>query len=91
MMTFEDEANDIFYHTTSHGTTPLDSTDEHDTNIVYKINSDDSNSNTSDEPNIIPEELAESEQAELSMQTSFHYSTLLTCYVQIALQKIGYL
>ena len=61
MITFEDEADDTFHCTTSCGTTPLDSTDEHDTDVVYEIDSDDSNSNGSNEPNIIPEELAESE------------------------------
>jgi len=85
MMTFKDEADNTFHCTTSHGTTSLDSTNEHDTDVVYEIDSDDSNSNGSNKPNIIPEELAESEQAKLSTQTSFHYSTLLTCYVQIAL------
>ncbi len=95
MMTFKDEVDNTFHCTTYCGTTPLDSANEHDTNInsankhdtdvVYEIDSDDSNSNASDEPNVIPEQLAESEQAKLSMQISFHYSMLLTCYVQIAL------
>jgi hypothetical protein len=84
----EDEDNDTFHSTIFHqsyGTTPLDSSDEHDTDVMYEIDSNDSNSNDSDEPNVNPEEQLEQEQAELSMQATFHYGTMLTCYVQIIL------
>jgi hypothetical protein len=39
----------------SYGTTPLDSFDEHDTDVMYEIDSDDSNSDDSDKPNVDPE------------------------------------
>jgi hypothetical protein len=87
----EDEDDDTFHSTISHqsyGTTPLNSSDEHDTDVMYKIDSNDSNSNDFNEPNVNPEEQLEQEQAELSMQATFYYGTMLTCYVQIALQKI---
>jgi hypothetical protein len=58
----EDEDNDTFHSTISYqsyGTTPLDSSNKHDTNVVYEIDSNDSNSNDSDEPDVDPEEQLE--------------------------------
>jgi hypothetical protein len=58
----EDKDNDTFHSMISHqsySTTPLNSSDKHDTNVVYEIDSDDSNSNDSDEPDVDPEEQLE--------------------------------
>jgi hypothetical protein len=58
----EDEDDDTFHSTISHqsyGTTPLNSSNKHDTDVMYEIDSDDSNSNDSDEPNVDPEEQLE--------------------------------
>jgi hypothetical protein len=58
----KDEDDDTFHSTISYqsyGTTPLNSSDKHDTDVMYEIDSDNSNSDDSDEPDIDPEEQLE--------------------------------
>jgi hypothetical protein len=62
-----DNNDDLFLASSSHATSPIDSgneSNEGNTDVVYEIDSDDSD--------IAPERLAESAQAELSTHTASH-------------------
>jgi hypothetical protein len=65
-----DDNNDLFLLTASRGTSPVDSNandTDIDADVVYEVDDSDDN-------DIVPEKLAESAQAELSMQSTSYYS-----------------
>ena len=79
----EDNDDDQFLLTASHGISPMDSGNNNASKVIYKIDSDDpaddlaANDLATDDLDM--ERPAESAQAELSMHPPSYFSMLLTC------------